>query len=124
MSHRAAANRLKAMTKKAKAIRKKHPSMKWSTALKMAGSKTKRATKKSGSSTRRKIKPVASKPKRKSGSSRSRASVGTYLSKAKKMIVEKIGDAESRKFRATTARAKRKVSKVIANLKSQYRKLS
>ena len=46
-----------------------------------------------------------------------------HVSQAKKLLADKIGYEEKRKFLASTKRAKNKIADRIADLKAQYRKL-
>jgi hypothetical protein len=49
--------------------------------------------------------------------------VASHVSKAKKMIADKIGIAETQKFKAPKKMQKRKIAKRISKLKTQFRKL-
>jgi hypothetical protein len=54
---------------------------------------------------------------------RSLGSVSHHLSAARNQLKKKIGDAEARRFTAGKVSVKRKISKRIAKMKKQYRKL-
>jgi hypothetical protein len=134
-------NRLKAITTRAKIIRRSQGGS-WKAALKKAGAefRAKGSTKKrSGTrkrSTRKKVGIVwpagvgGNVTKSRSHTDKNRITnnfqIGTvagHLSQAKKMIADKIADKERQKFITPLKRNKRKIQKEISELKKQYRKL-
>lgn len=120
------ATTLKKITTEAKRIRKEHPGKSWKAAVKEAGRKYRSGKKKRSSPKRRSSISAVARPARKKRSvkvHRSKKTASQHLSEAKKLLVEKIGDSEARKFVAKTKRAKRKISKTISALKSKVRKL-
>jgi hypothetical protein len=125
---------LKRITAKAKKIRKLHPQMKWTSAIREASRKLKHSPK---SPKRRRVSGV--KKRRVSRSKvvsrikkihsaegkaiRSLGSVSSHIGHAKKIIEHEIGKLETQKFKATKKSTKRKISKRIAAKKTQFRKL-
>jgi len=124
---------MKAAATKARKIRKAHPSMKWNTAMSQAMKSLggKRKTKK-----RRKVGAVKKKSSRKKAvkavkkyhaaegrAIKSLGSVSYHVSHAKSQLLEQIGWGEAQKYSAKTKRAKRKIGKKLAALKSKFRKL-
>lgn len=121
-------NVLKQITTKAKKIYKRGGT--WKAAIKKAGAAF-RAKKKRAPAKRRK-KAVARKRiihrVKKLHSAEGRAikslgSVSSHLAAARSQLKEQIGWAEAQKFAANKKSAKRKISKHIARLKTQFRKL-
>jgi|ERR1700730_4861095 len=122
------------ITSRAKAIRRIHGGS-WKAAIKKAGAEYRGGKKLSGARKRK------SPAKRKSPSRRravrriktlhaaegraihALGSVSSHVSAAKKLLEHKIGREETAKYKAAKKSTKRKISKRIAKLKSQYRKL-
>jgi hypothetical protein len=127
-----ATTRLKQITTRAKAIRKKHPAMKWISAVREASRQIMSGKKKAPASPskKRKVrshKPTAKRPARHGRPARKHSSKITasgHLARAKKILEVNLGAAEVRKFKATTARVRRKAAKYIAALKKRYKKIS
>jgi hypothetical protein len=124
----------KAITAKAKKLRKAHPSMTWISAIREASRKLKRkpkAQKRKRVSGVEKRRPSRSKTIRRikkfhsaeGKAIKSLGSVASHLGHAKKIIEHEIGKLETQKFKATKKSTKRKISKRIAAKKSQFRKL-
>lgn len=124
---------MKAAARKAKNIRKRHPSMKWNTAMSqamksMSGKKKKSrrlgAVKKRKSPARKKAVTKIKKLHAAEGRAiHSLGSVSTHMAHARAQLKEQIGWAEAQKFAASKKVTKRKIGKRIAALKSTYRKL-
>lgn len=124
---------LRAITTKAKKIRKAHPSMKWTSAIKEASRLLKR---KSPARKKRRVGSVKKKSVRRKAVARvkkfhaaegralrSLGSVASHMSHAKKLLEHEIGKLESQKFVAKKKSTKRKISRRIAEKKSRFRKL-
>ena len=128
---------LKKITTEAKRIYKRGGT--WAGAIEKAGAKYRegkigKVVRMKTKNPRRKKKAATAKRKRivkrihvlhkKEGKAiRALGSVSHHISHAKHLLAEQIGWAELHKFQAKTKRAKRKVGKKIADLKSRYRKL-
>lgn len=126
------------VAQRAKQIRKKQPKINWQTAIKKAsielkGTVTPRKKKvvyktspfslNGVKSKRKKISGMASIGKVRATGTRKKTTVASTLQRAKKMILEKIGDETAKQFKAKLKRDKKKIGKRITALKSQYRKL-
>jgi len=122
---------LRAITTKAKKIRKAHPNMKWTSAIKEASRLLKKAPKKRRVGSVKKksakrtstIKRVKRLHKAEGNAIRSLGSVASHVSSAKRIIENEIGKLETQKFKAVKKSVKKKISKRIAAKKSQFRKL-
>lgn len=125
---------LRAITAKAKKIRKAHPSMKWTSAIKEASRLLKRKSpvkkrrvgsvrKKRPAARKKIIRRVRSLHKAEGRAIKSLGSVASHMSHAKKIIEHEIGKLETQKFKATKKTTKRKIAKRIALKKSMFRKL-
>lgn len=123
---------LKKITAQAKRIYKRGGT--WKGAIEKAGAeyragklgkvvhmKTKR--KRATAKRKRVIKKIHTLHKKEGKAIRALGSVSHHISHAKHLLAEQIGWAELHKFQAKTKRAKKKVGKKIADLKSRYRKL-
>ena len=128
------------VAKRAKQIRKANPKILWQTAIKKASIELKGTVKPKKKTVVKRIpgtgfslNGVKRKPKKVSGmpivgrvrtpGSRKKTTVASTLQRAKKMILEKIGDETAKQFKAKLKRDKKKIGKRITALKSQYRKL-
>lgn len=123
-------NMKKAATK-ARNIRKRHPSMKWNTAMSQAmkslGGK-KKSRRKVGSVKKKSTRKKAVKAAKKYHAAEGRAlrklgSVSYHTGHAKSLILQQIEKAEGQKFTAKKKSSKRKIGKRIAALKARFRKL-
>jgi hypothetical protein len=121
MSKKSNSDRLKRMTRKAKAIRRKRPGMSWISALREAG----KATSRKRSSRSRKVKKHVRRSRALVTHSAQSAgdSLASLLSKARSAILDRIGDKERQKFATRLKVDKRRIAREISALKSQYRKL-
>jgi hypothetical protein len=123
---------LRAITAKAKKIRKAHPSMKWTSAIREASRLLKKKSptrkKRVGSVKKKSVRRKVVKRVKRLHAAEGRAikslgSVASHVSHAKKIIEHEIGKLETQKFKATKKLAKKKIAKRIAAKKSQFRKL-
>lgn len=144
------ANQLKKITARAKQIRRAHPNMKWTAAIKKAGvdyragrigAVKKKSSRQTGTSNRkadidRKAKPPG---KRKSRSGRiyterrknrsdkpgslTGVNTSTLKSELKRQLKDKLANALLRKETATTRKAWNNARKQVMDIKSQLRKL-
>lgn len=126
---------LRWITSEAKHLRRKYPGKPWMSYIKQASAIY--AEKHGGKSPvghkhpkhrHRKVRGVTTASKSHIDKNRmtTNIQVGTiagHMANARQMLVDKIGEAEARKFRATTKRAKRKIQRHISEMKKQYRKL-
>jgi hypothetical protein len=125
---------LKQIVTRAKQIYKKGGT--WKGAIKKAGAEYRGKRRKSPAKKRK----VGSAPKKKSARKKivrrvkalhkaegraikSLGSVSSHLTSAKRLITNKIGEEETKKFKAKKEGAKKKIAKRIAELKSRYRKI-
>lgn len=130
------------VAKRAKQLRKANPKIDWQSAIKKASielkgtvrPKRKTVVKRvpgtgfSLNGVKRKRKkisgmPIIGKVRRAAAAPRKKTTVASTLQRAKKMILEKIGDETAKQFKARLKRDKKKIGKRITALKSQYRKL-
>ncbi len=129
-------NALKKINARVKHLQKLHPNTQRKTLQKQAGReyragklgavrksrpKKQRAKKAARKRVVRKVKRLHAAEGR---AIKSLGSVSSHLSAARAKIKEQIGWAEVQRFTAHKVSTKRKIGKHIANLKSQYRKLS
>ena len=124
---------MKAAARKAKNIRKRHPSMKWNTAMSqamksMSGKRKKSrrvgAVKRKRPAARKKtVKKIKKLHAAEGRAIHSLGSVSSHIAHAKAQLKEQIGWAEAQKFAAPKKVTKRKIGKRIAAMKSKYRKL-
>lgn len=126
------------IARRAKQIRKAKPNIDWQTAIKKASLELKgtvRPATKPVTKRRKKVSVKSLTPKkrmsgmpivgrvRRVSAPRKKTTVASTLKRAKKMLLEEIGEMESRKFAARLKRDKKKIAKKIAVKKSQFRKL-
>ena len=126
-------NTIVKISRRAKQIRKAHPSIKWQSAIKQASREIK-AGKVSGTH-KRKVGRVKKSSRKKVISKLKRAhaaegkqlnklgSVSQHMSHARAMLKEQIGWNEAAKFTAPKKSSKNKIQKKINALKAKYRKL-
>lgn len=126
-------NIISRISKRAKAIRRIHPSKKWQDCIKQAsreiksGSPKKSPRKKvSGvkSKTRKKaVRKLAAAHKREGKIIRSLGSVSSHVSQAKKILKDEIAWNQASILTAKSAKTKRNLRKMVAKKLSLYRKL-
>jgi len=122
------AERLKRMTTRAKAIRKQHPSMQWSNALKKAaaelkGKRVSGVKKKSSPKKRKKVGAVKSTT-RVSSTPRKVGTVAHTRSKLKKQLQEQLAWALLAKESAQKVRDRKKKGKKVVEIKKELRAIN
>lgn len=126
------ANALSKITTEAKKIRRAHPSMKWSQAIKQAGAKYRAgkigsapAAKVGKAKKRRRTVTVKKTVTRrvKVGSAIGAVSADVHLRAARDIVKTALGTALAKQYAASTKMEKRKIGKQIADLKKRYNRL-
>jgi adenylate kinase len=135
MATRKTSSALSWITSEAKKMKKKQPGAKWANLVKKAGAayraKKKPAARKKVAKKKAAKKKVARKAVRRPGSvkvvttnsvKRTVGTVSGIMAQGKRMLIDKIGKLESKKFEAKGVMAKRKIQKEITATKAQARK--